>query len=98
MKKLLLLPALAMFACIDTGKETGETEETGSAETDTEETDTEETDTEETDIIEEVTIGFSITWGETDISLGIEHGMVDSSYYWGIAETSGDCLTSEWGC
>ena len=98
MKKLILLPAFAMFACVDTGK----TGDSGDTATDTEETDTEETDTEETgteetgSVVPAVELGTA--WGDDSVTLTITNGAEDASYFWGIAETTGDCLDSEWGC
>ena len=81
MKKLILLPALAMFACIDEGKETGG----------------EETGTEE---VADPTASISVDWGADSVTLtlAVENGLEGASYFWGIAETSGSCLDSEWGC
>lgn len=42
----------------------------------------------------------SVDWGENAVSVNFlfEAGSEDAEYYWGIAETNGDCLDSEEGC
>ena len=82
MKKLLLLPALAMFACIDVGKETGEITETGETETETP--------------APSATAG--VSWGEASVTLdlAVENGLDGADYYWGIAENTGDCVANDW--
>ena len=92
MKKLILLPALAMFACVDAGKETGE--DSGTDTTDT--TDTADTaDTEE--VVPSATA--SVTWGDSSVALAltVENGLDGAEYYWGIAQTNDctDCWTGE---
>lgn len=86
MKKLILLPTLAMFACIDgtTDKETGDS---GVVDTDTEEA-------------ADPTATAGVSWGADSVTLEltVTDGLDGAEYFWGIAETNGDCLTSDWGC
>ena len=93
MKKLILLPVLAMFACVDGEKDTGE-DTAGAADT-TDTTDT--TDTEDTEV-PAPTANPSVTWGDSSVSLTltVENGLDGASYVWGIAETSSDCGDNCW--
>jgi len=75
---LLLVSAVSMLACVDTGKETGE--DTGTAP------------------IEYVQPTPSVTWGDSSVSLDIADAETGAAYNWGIAENTGGCLESEWGC
>ena len=73
MKKLVILPALAMFACIDVAKETGDME-TGTAEPVVDTT--------------PALNSASVTWGSSDVTLAFEASNVTTAgYWWGIAET-----------
>ena len=40
----------------------------------------------------------SVSWGDSSVSLSLENAETGASYYWGIAENAGSCLTSEYGC
>ena len=85
MKKLILLPTLAMFACIDgtTDKETGDS---GVVDTDTEEA-------------ADPTATAGVSWGADSVTLEltVTDGLDGAEYFWGITENSGSCLT-EGGC
>ena len=57
-------------------------------------------DTQDTDEGEQELYSLSLDWEFDGIQLGIaiEYNPPSADYYWGIAETDGDCLTSQWGC
>ena len=93
MKKLILLPVLAMFACVDGEKDTGE-DTAGAADT-TDTTDTTETgDTE----VPAPTATANVDWGADSVTLAltVENGLDGADYVWGIAETAAACGTECW--
>jgi len=56
-------------------------------------------ETGEEELIDEVDpMSASVSWGDSSVSLSITNGDSAASYNWGIAENSGGCLSSEWGC
>ena len=56
-------------------------------------------ETGEDELIDEATpLSASVSWGDSSVDLSISDAEDGASYNWGVAENTGACLTSEYGC